>query len=40
MGNIFLRTYHQGDVRFLSKTTNIIEVKALEDYIRTEAGKY
>lgn len=40
MGNIFLRTYHQGDVRFLSKTTNIIEAKALEDYIRTEAGKY
>lgn len=40
MGNIFLRTYHQGDVRFLSKTTNIIKAKALEDYIRTEAGKY
>lgn len=40
VGNLFLRMYKKGNITNLSKSTYIVEAKALEDYIRTEAGKY
>ena len=40
VGTLFLRMYKKGNITNLSKSTYIVEAKALEDYIRTEAGKY